>query len=288
MTDEQLQTFRDRLIAAQEAAAKLRAEAFVRYSPVVCGQALRPLTLETYNLLVCWRNPFVCGGAVTFDAIFQFIWAHHPAFGQFAHEDRHEVMRAVVRSLEPRFPTLGAVSRLVIPVIAKKRWWVRIPCSFAFQRFITPTYEERVAEAINEIRRIIHEGLAEFPTETRTAADKSGAPGEPLPFSLQAQVLALMRRELGLSFDETRHLPLKELSQHLRELTWTLSRGKAVLMTPAEATVWREYLDAETKASQFQRMGELQAMRQRTEAQERELSSLLGLFPAANRQSSAI
>lgn len=202
----------------------------MRYHPVVAGQALLPVTLDTYNVLVAWENPFVCGGSCDFTALFQFIWAHHPDFGQFNPAGRRRVLRAVLRALAPRHPVRNIVCRTLAPL-----GWRFL------SRWCEPTPAELEQAAIEECQRLVTEAIGQFPVERSSASDT--APSEPLPFSLQAQVLGLMRRELGVPFAETRALPLKELSQHLREVSWVASKGRAMLHSPEEARVWTDYLD---------------------------------------------
>ena len=231
-----LADFRARLAAAQANARRLRAEAFVRYQPEVAGHVLAPVTLDTYNLLVGWENPFVVGGECDEVALHQFIWCHSPDFGQFAHAARRRSLRRMLVALHPRHPFRGGLARFAAPFGAARGltgWFAR-----RLRPWCEPTAEELAAAAIAECQRLVAEAIGEFPT---SRPGPEAAPVEALPFALQAQILNLLRRELGLPFAETRALPLKELAQHLRELTWTASGGKAALLTPAEASVWAEY-----------------------------------------------
>lgn len=237
-----LTDLRERLASAQAKARRLRCEAFVRYSPSVAGVHLLPLTLDSYNLLVAWGNPFVCGGPIAFTDIFQFIWAHHPEFGQFASSARRRVLLAVTRAMQPRFPTLSSIARVLAP-FPRLHW---------LARFIEPSSEDLLQAAIDECSRIVVEGIGEFPTDHRSC-DSTGPASEPLPFGLQAQVLGLMCREFGLPFSATRSMPMKELGQHLREVTWVGSKGKALLLTPEEVRIWDEYhavLEADARAAE--------------------------------------
>jgi hypothetical protein len=228
-----IQQLQERLHAAQAAARRLRSQAFVPYAPAVAGECLRPITLDSYNLLVAWENAYVCGGPRDFTALFQFIWAHHPAFGQFATVERQRVLRRVVRALQPRHPVLSAWAAVLCPLSRLAR--------FCLGRFIEAPAAALESAADEEVCRLVAEAIGEFPT------DRKGAPGEPLPFALQAQILGLMAREFAMPFQVTRALPLKELSQHLREAAWVASKGRAMLLTPDEAAVWHDYEAAHEK-----------------------------------------
>ncbi len=208
--DPAIAAFRARLAAAQAAARSLRLAAFVDYEPLVCGLRLRPVTLRTYTLLLAWRNAFVVGGPVTIKDIVQFVWAHHPRFSQFAERDRARVQRQCFRALH-----LG--------------WFRRRYSPAAF------------TAAIAEIRRIVHEALADFPAGSDDA--------EPLPHALAPQLVSLLLRGHpgALDFTAACHLvntlPLARLMQFIREILHRLSQGKDALLTPDEARVWHDYLD---------------------------------------------
>lgn len=236
--------FREQLAAAQATAHRLRIAAFVDYAPLVCGVALRPVTLRTYTLLLGWGNAFVCGGPVALKDIVQFIWAHHPAFGQFATRDRRRVVRRVEAELRPAFPTLSAVSRTLTPFLARGRWFAR-QVARATRHFIRPTAAELTLAAIAEIRRILHEALHDFPPGDDDAP--------PSPYALTPQFVSLMVRGYSLDFPTARSLvsdlPLKELIEYIREILHRLSRGKDKLLTAEEARVWCAYLDYQNAAA---------------------------------------
>ena len=221
---EQFPDFQKLIAEARAKARRLRCEAFVEYSPVVAGQRLRPITLDTYNELLAFENAFVTGGAPGFEDIFGFIWIHHPDFGQFAAKARRRCLRQVMRALEPRWPIMSMVARVLAPL--PRFGWLR--------GWIEPTPNELATEAAEEINRLLTEALCDFPS--------GSGDGEPLPFGLQAQILNLMRRELQIPFAETRRIPLKQLAQHLREIVHTNSQGKALQLTAEEAAIWRAYL----------------------------------------------
>jgi hypothetical protein len=230
--DDQTDSLSARLEAAQERARRFRCEAFVEYSPIVAGEKLRPITLETYNALVAFGNAFVMGTEIGFADIANFIWIHHPRFGQFNRKEKARVTRRVFDSLRPTFPNLNAAARVLS----------QFPRFRILGRLTTRSESERVTEAADEIRRLIIEATQDLPT-----GDEKG---EPIPFAFQAYMLNLFRRELGMSFDETRAIPLRQLAQHFREVLHNSSKGKALLLTASEAEIWREHLarrEAESK-----------------------------------------
>lgn len=220
----------ERLAAVHAASRALRCEAFVDYAPTVAGIRLRPITITSYNLLVATRNGFVTGAGVGVLDIINFVWVHHPAFGQFAHADKRRVSRAAYAAVCPAFPAINALVRvaMTVPRFRWLRWFAR------------PTAEERVEPITREIVRLLTEARGDFPT-----GDDGG---EPAPFANQAHLLNLFRRELGMTFAETSALPMKQVAQHYRELIHHATAGKAVLMTPAEAEIWREHLQAPAPA----------------------------------------
>lgn len=208
--------------------ARLRSEAFVDYAPEVAGVVLRPLTLSTYNRLAAFQSPFVVGGPVDFQALFVFVWVHHPEFGQFASTAKRRALRTVWRALNPRFPNLNLAVRFVSQFPGWR--WAR--------RFARPTEEERMADAISEARRIVAEALHDFPLGSDDEADRG-----PSPVTLQAQLLNTFRRDLGMSYTETEALPLKKLVQLLRESVHQKTGGKGLsLITREEAALIREHL----------------------------------------------
>ncbi len=220
-----LEHFQKRLEDVHAAAGKLRCEAFVDYTPVVAGQRLCQLTLPSYNRLVAFECAFVSARNIAFKDIVCFIWVHHPEFGQFNATGKTRVTHAVWRALNPRFAGVQIALRFIAQ-LPRWRW---------LARFIRPDAAQLQAEAVAEIRRIIHEGLHDFPKDGPTVA------GEPLPFAFQAQVLNLMRRSLGLSFAETCSIPLKALAQHLREVLHVSNAGKSSMLSEAEQQVWADY-----------------------------------------------
>lgn len=221
----ELESLRGALAEAQANARRLRSEAFVRYVPVVAGVRLEPLTLDRYNRLVAFENAYVVGGSPRVEDLLVFIWVCSARFGQFAEAERRACYRTVLRALRPRHPVLGPVARVLCPLSGL---WRRL-----LSGFICEDEASLLQEADGEVRRLVAEALGDFP--------RDDSKGEPLPFAFQAQILNMLRRELGVSFDEARALPMKELAQHVRELVHTASRGRAQLLTPAEARVWLAY-----------------------------------------------
>jgi hypothetical protein len=230
IVEHNAEPLRNALIAAQTRARHLRCEAFVDYIPVVAGLPVRPVCLASFNKLVAFENAFVTGGEVRFDDIVNFIWVHHPQFGQFNRRDKKRVTLEVYAALRPALPTLNDLLILLS----------QLPHFRVLRRMIRPTPHERVAIAIREIRRLIAEATEELPS-----GDDSG---EPIPFAFQAHILNLFRRTLGMSFEETRQLPLRQLAQHYREIVYRESKGKALLLTKEEAAIWREHLGEHTAA----------------------------------------
>jgi len=221
-------SIRQRITEHRAEIARLRCEAFVDYAPEVAGVQLRPVTLASYNRLMAFQNPFVCGGPVDFGAVFVFVWAHHPEFGQFAQDAKQRALRRVYRALHPRAPNINT--------------FVRFACQFPgwrwLRRFARPTAEERLAEAVAEARRIVDEALHDFPLGSDDDADRG-----PSPVTMQAQLLNTFRRELAMSYAETEALPLKKLVQLLRETVHHRTGGKGLsLITREEAALVREHL----------------------------------------------
>lgn len=207
---------------------RVRSQAFIDYLPLVAGVRLEPVTLRSYNRLVAFESPFVCGGSVDFTAIFVFCWCHYPSFGQFAEIERKRLMRAIWRRLNPRAPHLNLFLRFVA---AFPGWqWVR--------RLCRATAEERFAEAVSEIRRLLAEALDDLPSNTADERD------EPAPVAIQAQILNAFRRGLSLPYSEIEAMPLKRLVQLLRETLYhAAGKSSLALMHPREAAIWREHLD---------------------------------------------
>lgn len=228
----QLHPLSQRLHEVQQEVARHRVEAFVDYSPEVCGIALRPITLDSWNALMAFQNGFVTAGGVSFIDVVNFVWLHHPNFGQFNRREKKRVTYAVWRALTPRLAALnGAIHFLV--QFRHFRW---------LGRFRRQTGVDRFQEAVEEIRRLLVEATRDIP--------RGDEDGNPLPFSFQAFVLNLFRRELGMPFAETRAIPLKQLAEHLRDILHHRSAGKAILLTPEETAVWADYLAEKTAEAQ--------------------------------------
>jgi len=201
-----------------------RDEAMVDYTPVVCGLQLLPVSLMSLSRLRAFRNAFVMSQPTTFEDVANFCWIHHPEFGQFNRRARRRVYRQCWRALNPRFAALNTVAHL-FSLSPRFRW---------LRRFTVPPARVRFHDAVTEIRRLMAEALQDYPT----AGDK----GEPIPYAFEAYILNTFRRELRMSFDEVRAMPLRRMTQHLRELIHHANPKSLSLMTAAEAAIWREHL----------------------------------------------
>ena len=217
----------EELKRAQETAARARAEAFVDYAPTVAGETLRPITLRSYATLVATGNGFVTGAPLSFNDLVNFVWIHSPQFGQFNRRAKRRLTRRVFFRLNPLLSWFNEGARIAA-TFPRFRW---------LRHLAGPTAHELQSEAVAEAARLIAEARGDFPTSDSDS-------GEPAPFATQAHILNLFRRELGMTFEETLSIPMKQLTQHYREIIHHSSRGKAVLVTPAEADVWRRHLDA--------------------------------------------
>jgi hypothetical protein len=248
--DSRLIDRQQRLAAAQARARTLRHRSFVRYKPFVAGHTLEPITLESYNRLLAFENAFVAGGPISFNDIAVFVWVHHKDFGQFS-SARGPVIRSVWRALNPKFPALNFLLAVFLPLMPYRRMsagrplsWIMAPVRRLMVSLVRPTHAARVATAVQEIRRLLDEALFDMPPPED---GMDGASCEPAPYAFQAQLLNLFRRHLGMTFEETRRIPLCELAEHLREIIDSTAHGKKPLLTPEEAAIWREHLDERTK-----------------------------------------
>lgn len=237
--------------------ARLRCEAFVDYSPVVCGLALNPVTLTSYNRLLAFDNAFAVGTPVTLEAVLGWVWVHHPEFGQRAAKAKRRVFGEVWRALNPRCPNFNAFIHLV-STLPRFRWMAR---------FRVTTADERFGETVAHIRHLMDEALYGFPKggdneeerriedeereherlekekETGTSIPRESQTFKPgVSVAFQAQILNTFRRDYGMSYAETEALPLKKLSQLWREHLWTTSPDKTglKLMDREEAELWAQ------------------------------------------------
>lgn len=214
----------DRLHELKTEQAIARDEAMVDYTPVVCGLHLLPVSLMSLSRLRAFRNAFVMNAPATFEDVANFCWIHDQRFGQFNRSGRRAVYRACWRALHPRFETLNTVAHVF--ALSRRFRWLR--------PFLVPPHRVRFQDAVTEIRRLLAEALADYPV----AGDK----GEPIPYSYEAYILNTFRRELHMSFDEVRAMPVRRMTQHLRELIHHANPKSLSLMTAAEAEIWREHL----------------------------------------------
>ena len=243
--------FRSRLAAVQAEGQRLRIAAFVPYTPTVCGFALRPLTLTTYTHLQGWGNAFVCGGPITFKDVAQFIWVHHPAFGQHAHRARRRIFRQTLARLTPHCPMINGLLHTFAPLLSgaarRSPWYSPLPIVAALCRGLRQrTSAERFEAAVAEIREQVRQATHDFPA--------GGEDDKPLPHALFPQFVSLLVRGYDLDFTTARQLtadlPLRQLMQFIREIIHRLSQGKDKLLTPQEAAVWADYLEHQTLAAQ--------------------------------------
>ena len=206
-----------------------RDEAMVDYSPVVCGLHLVPVSLHSLSRLRAFRNAFVTGSAPTFEDVANFCWIHQPDFGQFNRLGRRRVYRHCWRALHVPacLEGINAVARLFAfaPQFRWLRWFT-----------VTPSHE-RFEGAVEEIRRLLTEALHDYPT---AGEDGDGAP---IPYAFEAYILNTFRRELGMPFEEVRAMPLRRMTQHLRELIHHANPKSLALMTKEEAEIWKEHLN---------------------------------------------
>ncbi len=221
-------SIRQRITEHRAEIARLRCEAFVDYTPEVAGVRLRPITLASYNRLLAFQSPFVLGGPVDFAAVFVFVWVHCPEFGEFAVKAKGRALRRLYRAMHPRWPHLNLFARFV-GQFPGWRWAYRMS---------VPTAEERFAEAVGEIRRLLNEAMHDFPLASDDDRNRGSS-----PVTLQAQLLNTFRRELAMSYAETEALPMKRLVQLLRESVYHKTGGKGLsLITRTEAALIREHL----------------------------------------------
>lgn len=225
---------RQLLEAAQARAALRRAQALVDYAPTLCGLRLRPVSLDSHNALLAFENGFVTGAGITLVDVVNFVWLHHPEFGQFNRAAKRRVTLAVARWHYRGFHRTNDFLRSCA-CFPGLRW--------LSHRWVTrSTVATRITETITEIRRLLTEALVDFP--------KGDDEGEPLPFSHPVYILNTLRRRLDIPHAETRALPLKFVAQILRECVHHASDGKALLLTAEEAAIWADDLAAKTEAAQ--------------------------------------
>lgn len=221
----------DRLAALQAQQATERAAAMVSPTLTIApGLDLPPITLATWSRLVAFSSPFVTGGPITFTDLANYLWIHHPRFGQpldrATTRAKRDLTRRLHRYLEPRWPHLEAALRLWSLHPKFPRW---------LRRRLGPNRGQRQADLIATIRQHIAAAWGDNPRAT------SADDGTPLPCAREAYIKNLFRRELGLSFAETAALPLAQIVQHERALL-VAHKGPhdLALLTREEEQIWIE------------------------------------------------
>ena len=68
------------VVAAREWEARARARAFLDLPYEIAGVEVSPLSLHRLGILEIGRNAFLCGGAVTPEAVTVFLWVLSPGF----------------------------------------------------------------------------------------------------------------------------------------------------------------------------------------------------------------
>lgn len=249
--------FSERLAEIRARSAKLRCEAFVDYSPVVCGLTLNPVTLASYNRLVAFENAFAVGGPISLEAICVWVWVQSPEFWQLAEKAKRRTFAKVCRALTPRFPVTNLFLHMLTVLPRFKR----------FAWLASPTKQQRADAAVETIRHLMNEALYGFPSPDATREtdeeerelerqEMERETGKPIPkerarfdaapsVALQAQMLNTFRRVYGMSYSETESIPLKKLGQLWREHLWQSSGDKTGLrfIDKEEAALWAEELE---------------------------------------------
>lgn len=229
--------------------ARFRSEAFVDYTPRLCGLDIEPITLRSYSRLIAFDSPFVCGGPVGAEDIAIFIWIHRPEFAQRAPAERRRIFCAVLSALHPVFPRLNELGHVVRAVLkpslrACHRLAPRRALVALLDRWLVPSHSTRFSEAVIEIRRLVAESLADFPSERRGGAsedeDKITAQGPTV--ALQAHFMHTLASGLNLSIADVETMPLRRAVQLYRDCIVTAGAKGIALMHPEEARVWQEEL----------------------------------------------
>jgi hypothetical protein len=229
------------LAAHRAAVAAHRAAAFIRYTPTLAGFRLRPISLRTRDRLVAFGVDLNRG---RFEDLADFIWLHHPAFGQFASIRRSLFIARLRFRLTPRYPHLGAFLVFAGKLLsAGSRWrrWAFAPVRAAAW-LVTGggqpvTGEARLAAALAEARALWTRAHFDWP-----AGDDSGAAPDPR-CSFTATVLhALKGRHAELTADEILDWPMVELVQWWRALIAERD-PRGTLLDATEARLLAEGLD---------------------------------------------
>ena len=209
------------LIELQARQSRSRDESCIDYLPTVAGIVIEPISLKTMGRIRAMGVGMAEG--IDIEAVAKFVWCCHHRFGQFNVEERRKVYGEVIKALRPRYETFNGIGYL----------YASLP-RFAFlRRFLTPTAAARLAEAAEEMQRLLAEAWKDWP---------SGSGGDPIPLSSEIYFTTMVRRELGLSFDEIRSMPLRRLSQHLREIIHRSDPKSLALLTKEESAIWEEHL----------------------------------------------
>lgn len=218
-----------------------RASAFIRYVPVVAGIRLRPVSLLTRERVIAFGVDL---GRGNFEDLADFVWLHHPAFGQFAWFRRFLVVASLRWRLTPAWPRFGTFLVFAGKLLSWGATWRRavfFPVRLAawLVTFGRPcSSRERLAVAMAEARALWGRANFDWPM-----GDDSGAAPDPLCSFAAAILHAVKGRHPALSSAEILAWPLVELVQWWRALL-AEKDPRAALLNYEEARLLALELDA--------------------------------------------
>lgn len=230
---------RRKYVEAVEREQFIRETAFLPVSERIGPFEVLPMTLRHFLCLRSGGSPFVCGGTVTDEDVFEFLWVLSPRYGVENVREKRKLYarcrkwflrgpRGVWRALagmvvhgllsaahSPRGRGLGHPEAGVFPKAEEKRAKARL---------------ERLEGLIGEVREFVSEAMQDQPPSGEASSG-------PSYWGDGAAICETMATEYGWTVPETLDLPLKQLFQFLKVIR-ARERAKAgrapVMFNPSD------------------------------------------------------
>lgn len=208
------------LAEAQEQEQLIRDAAFLVETETICGFELRPLTLRDLLALRVAKSPFLIGGTPSPQQIADFIWRLSENFNPRDKFAQRRVQEQCEKFIPPKPPYLKTPKAI-------RKWKIK-----------TQLVIHLNVQFILQANSFVMESLRDLP-----AASNSGAGQSPL-FSIAAALCGDFGREYGWSPDTVLDMPIKRITQFIREIQCRRLGDKARthLFNPLSDGVKRDFL----------------------------------------------
>lgn len=199
----------------REAAAQEQRDrnlAIICATQTVCGFEFRQMTLGDYVAFRMVGSPFIVGGDVKMSDVFAFVWRLSPRYPE----------PSARRDLEKRFRQfqIPRAPMICLP-LSMIRWYARVNKSVKL-----------LGDLTDGIRAFVNDSLMDFPRSSSDLPRKSY-------YSEIVSVCAMIGREYGWTQGYTLSLPIRCVTQYLKEIAQFHGGSNAVLFNPSDQIISR-------------------------------------------------